>query len=413
MMFNVVKEAYVIRDFIETRDWTAIRSAIDAWPEADIADLLKHLPAEQRFVVFRLLPKSKSAGAFALLDAREQNELLESLNRDETRDLLAEMSPDDRTHLFEELPGIAVQKLLHLLDPADLAETQGLLGYAEDSVGRLMTPDFVAIRPDWTIAQAYDHIREKGSDSETVDVLYITDEQWRLLDALAIRKFILALPNQQVRDLMDDTYVALSVDDDQVEAVRQMERYDLSVLPVVDSDGVLVGIVTFDDVMDVAEAEVTEDFQLASAVEPLRMNYLDATRRQIYKRRTPWLVVLVFVNIFSGAAIAQFEDTIAAAVALVFFLPLLIDSGGNAGSQAATLMIRSMATGDIRMSDWSRLFLREIGIAAALGVTMGVAVSWLGFYRGGTDVGLAVTSTMVMVVVVGSVIGLTLPFVFN
>jgi magnesium transporter len=402
-----------VRDLIVHRQWTELRTLAVDWPEREIADLLLSLEQADRPVFFRVLPRAVAGAVFAQLEPEQQHELLSALSNEETRRLLADMNPDDRTELFEELPGKVTQRLLNLLSPDDLREARQLLGYPEESVGRLMTPDYVAVRAEWTIEQALAHARAQARGSETIDVLYVIDSDWKLLDALDIRRFIMAQLDQTVEAIMDHQFIALPAFDDREEAVRVMERYDLAVLPVVDSDGVLVGIVTFDDVLDVAEEEATEDFHRHAGVEPLNVSYRDASPFMIYRRRINWLIILVFVNIFSGAAIATFEDTIAAAVALVFFLPLLIDSAGNAGAQASTLMIRALALGDVKMGDWARLFGREIGIAGALGLTMGAAVSLIGLYRGGPEIALVVAITMVIVVVVGSTIGFTLPFIFN
>jgi magnesium transporter len=383
------------------------------WPEADIADVLLDIDPTERPVLFRLLPRRLAGAVFARLDADQQNEMLGYLSNDETRRLLADMSPDDRTELFEELPGQVTQKLLNLLSAEDLAEARALLGYPEESVGRLMTPDYVAVRPGWTVGEALAHVRRVGRRSETINVLYVTDRQWTLLDALDIRRFIMAAPDDTVASIMDNQFVSLSAFDDREEAVRAMERYDLAVVPVVDSEGVLVGIVTFDDVLDVAEEEATEDFQRHGAVLPLPMSYIHASTWLIYRRRINWLVLLVFMNIFSGAAIASYEDTIAAAGALIFFLPLLIASGGNVGAQASTLMIRALALGDVEMRDWARLFGKELAISAALGLTMGVSVSAIGLVRGGPEISLIVGLSMVLVAIVGGMIGFTMPFLFN
>lgn len=402
-----------VHTLIDNKDWPGVRRMLATWPEAEVAELLFELEPINRMIVFRLLPKEFSSEVFAQLERDQQNRLLDELTSEETRHLLAELSPDDRTQLFEELPGRVMQKLLNLLNPQDLAETRRLLGYPPESVGRLMTPDYVAVRPDWTIRRALEHVRTKGKNSETVNVLYVTDAAWKLIDALELRHFILADPDTPVSQIMDNVFTALNVTDDREEAVRMMERYDLDVLPVVDSAGILVGIVTFDDVLDVAQAEATEDFHKTAAVSPIRGSYRDAPFKALYRKRVGWLVVLVFTNIFSGAAIATFEGTIAANIALVFFLPLLIDSSGNAGSQAATLMVRALAMGDVRLKDWGGLMLKEIGIAAALGFTMSLAVLGIGVIRGGAQIGLVVSLTMAIVVVVGSVIGTALPFLLS
>ncbi|WP_298401800.1 magnesium transporter [uncultured Chloroflexus sp.] len=402
-----------VQALIAEQRWLDLREQLSRWPAPEIADLLLELSAAERMLVFRVLPRSLAGEVFSYLEHDDQYELLTSLSLDETRLLLANLSPDDRTQLFEELPGQVTQKLLNLLSPEDLREARQLLGYPEESVGRLMTPDYVAVRPNWTIARALEHIRLRGRDSETIDIIYVTDEQWRLLDAIELHRFILAEPTQTVRSLMDESYVALSAFDDRERAVEALRRYSLPALPVVDSDGVLVGIVTFDDLIDVAEEEVTEDFHRSAAVEPLRGNYLEIPVIELVQKRVPWLVGLVFVNVFSGAVIAAYEETIAAVIALVFFLPLLIDSAGNAGSQSATLTVRAFATGDIEEGDWWRLLTKELLVAVLLGGAMAIAVGLLGVIRVGWEVAGIVSLTMLVVVLMGSLVGLSLPFILR
>lgn len=402
-----------IEVLLQSKRWMELRETLASWPPAEIADLLMNLDNVDRALLFRSLPRLVSSEVFAYMETEEQNGLLADLTAEETRHLLAHLSPDDRTQLFEELPGQATQKLLNFLSAEDLREARQLLGYPEESVGRLMTPDYVAVRPEWTIQHALEHIRSRGRNSETINVIYVTDANWRFLDALDLRHFILADPEQRVADIMDQSYVRLSAFDDREKAVQVMQRYDLPVLPVVDSDGILVGIVTFDDVFDVAEEETTEDFHKTAAVTPIRGSYSDAHIPELYSKRIGWLLALVFVNIFSGGAIAAFEDTLAASIALVFFLPLLIDSSGNAGSQAATLMVRALAMGDVCLKDWARILGKEILVAGLLGLTMGAAVSLIAAWRGGPDVSVVVSLSMVLVVVVGSTIGTILPFVLS
>jgi magnesium transporter len=402
-----------IKALIEQKKWTAIRETVAGWPAQELADVLLDLDKVDRVLLFRALPRAVSSEVFAYLDSEQQTALLKELTDEETRRLLTDLHPDDRTNLLGELPGQASQKLLNLLSAEDLREARQLLGYPEDSVGRLMTPDYVAVRKHWTIGQALRHIRARGRGSETINVVYVVDNQWKLVDALELRRFIFAEPDDTVEQIMDNLYTAVSAFDDREEAVRVMQRYDLDVLPVVDSDGVLVGIVTFDDVLDVAQEEATEDFHRTAAVAPLRVNYRDINISSLYRKRVGWLLTLVFVNIFSGAAIAAFEDTIAAVVALVFFLPLLIDSSGNAGAQSATLMVRALATGDVKLNDWGRLLGKEVFVAALLGLTMGLAVSLIGVVRAGPEVAVVVALTMVIVVMVGSLIGMLLPFIFS
>ncbi|PDW01754.1 magnesium transporter [Candidatus Viridilinea mediisalina] len=400
-------------DLVAEQRWADLRPLLARWPEPEIADLLAELTPAEQVVVFRLLPRFLSSDVFAHLEGDEQNDLLSQLNSEETRQLLANLSPDDRTQLFEELPGQATQKLLNLLSPEDLREARQLLGYPEESVGRLMTPDYVAVRPEWMIGYALEHIRARGRDSETVNIIYVTDAQWRFVDAVELRRFILHPPHETVSQIVDDNYVVLSAFDDREKAVQALRRYDLPALPVIDSQGVMIGIVTFDDLLDVADEEATEDFHKGAAVAPLKTSYPDAKIYELVKKRAPWLVTLIFVNIFSGAAIAAFEDTIAAVVALVFFLPLLIGSSGNAGAQAATLMVRALAMGEVQLRDWGRLFSKELFVSGLLGLSMAIVVCALALVRVSPEVAMVVALTMFVVVIVGSLIGTLMPFVLS
>lgn len=401
-----------ILDLIEAHRWTDLRDVLADWPAPEIADLVLHLRKEDRVLLFRALPRGTATDVFSHLELEQQDDLLRDLTDEETRHLLADLPPDDRTHLLAELPGQATQRMLNLLGPADLKEARWLLGYPEESVGRLMTPDYVAVRPEWSVREALSHIRVQGKDSETINRIFVTDERWYLLDDIELRHFILAPPNATVADIMDQSVVSVSAFAHREEAVNAIRRYDQFVLPVVDSDGVLVGIVTVDDVLDVQEEETTEDFHRVASVGPVRMSLREAPFQVLYRARIGWLLVLVFMNIFSGAGIAAFEETIQAVVALVFFLPLLIDSGGNAGSQSATLMIRAMATGDVRMGDWFKLLSKELAVALAIGLTMAVGVSMIAYFRA-PEVIAVVAITMTIIVLVGSLIGMSLPFVFT
>ena len=402
-----------VEEMVAERRWMDLREVLSDWAAPEVADLLVELPRSDRAVVFRLLNRERAAEVFAHLESEDQNILIGALTNEETRLLLADLPPDDRTQLLEELPGRVTQKLLNLLSPGDLKEARHLLGYPEESVGRLMTPDYVAVRPEWTVRRVLEHVRAKGRYSETINRIFVVEQGWRLVDDIDLRRLILADPDATVSDVMDHTFVAIPATADREEAVRLIQRYDQVALPVTDSAGVLVGMVTVDDVLDVAEEEATEDFHRVGSVEPLRGSLRAAGIGFLFRRRVGWLLVLVGVNIFSGAGIAYFEDVIAATVALVFFLPLLIDSAGNAGSQAATLVVRAMATGDVDAEDWLRLVGREVAVALGLGATMAAAAGTLGLFRGGSEVAVVVAITMVLVVLVGSVVGLSLPFLLE
>lgn len=399
-----------IARLIAEHRWDELRARVSKMQPADAAEILMRLPKRERVLLFRALPHDISADIFSELSHEDAQAFLFELSDEETRTLLSELEPDDRAELLGELPGVVVQKMLNLLDPKDRAKTTLILGYPEESIGRLMTPGYVALRPEWTVAEALAHIRKRDPKSETVNVLYVTDEKWHLLGVLKLRNLIFAEPETTIEMLMNTSVVSAPALADREKAVDLMSKYDLSVLPVVDSQNVLVGIVTIDDVMDVAEEETTEDIYKGAGVELLGVNLNQASVGLLYRSRVGWLVALIFLNLVSGAIIIRFEDTLATALVLVSFLPLLIASAGNAGSQASTLAVRSFATGDVKMKDWFRLTSKELAVAASLGVTMGLIVWLLGIWRGGPEIAVVVTLTMILVVVIGSIIGISLPF---
>jgi magnesium transporter len=333
------------RFLLENRDWKGLRNALDRMPAPEIADLMEECSRGDRVLLFRAVPRARAAEVFAYLDPAQEENLLLELTDGEARRVLADMTPDDRTALLEELPDEMIRRLLSLLTPEDLGEARELLGYPEESVGRLMTPDYVALRGGWSVKEALAFIRNEATRSETVNYLYVTGEEGQLEGAVELRRLIVAPDDATVVSLVNGLPGHLRVTDDREEAVRVMQRYDVNVLPVLSHEGILLGIVTADDVLDVVEEEVTEDFHRMAPVGLMKTSLREAGISMLWRARVGWLLVLVFMNIFSGAGIAFFEDTLAATISLAFFLPLLIDSGGNAGSQAATLMVRALAPG--------------------------------------------------------------------
>lgn len=398
---------------LDQRRWAEVREVVDELPVQDVAWLLLRMQKSQRIFLFKLLPRGRASSVFAYLSPDNQDALLKDMTDQETREIIAGLTPDDRTALFQELPAEATQRLLQMLPAGAQRETRQLLGYPEESVGRLMTPDYIAVRPEWTVERCLQHVRSHKDKAETVNVVYVTNQQGRLLDALTIRSFIISEPSTRVEELMDHHFICVSAFDDREKAVETVQHYDLNALPVVDSDGVLLGTVTLDDVMDVAELEATEDFQKVGGVGVLNFSMRSARPSLLYRRRVGWLVLLVAINVIGGGIIAYYEETLEAAIALAFFLPLIVDSGGNAGTQSATLMIRALATGDVRMRDWAVLLGKELSVALALGITMALAVWGIGIWRGGTEVGIVVAMAMCLVVVFGSLVGMLLPFVLG
>lgn len=407
------REEINVKQLIEERQWQVLKEELKAMPIPDIADLLLEMDKGERVLLFRVLPRSISSEVFSYMVHEHRNALLKELTDEETRNLLSNLRPDDRTTLFEELPGQVTQKMLNLLSPQDIKEARLLLGYPEESVGRLMTPDYVAVRSEWTVEQALQHIRIKGKDSETLNVIYVVDQKWHLLDALDLHRFILTPPETTVSQLMDNSYTSLSAFDDREEAVHVMLRYDLFVLPVVDSEGVLLGIVTADDIMDVAEEEATEDFHRTAAVYPLKSSYREASIWELFSKRIGWLVILVLVSLLSSGIISYYETTLQSLIVLTVFIPLLIGSGGNAGAQSATLMVRAMATGDVEVSQWFKTINKEMLVGVALGITMGIAGFVLGYLRGDYEIAIIIGITMMAIIIVANLIGVTLPFILT
>jgi magnesium transporter len=401
-----------LKDLIAARNWNEVQARVKGWPATELAEALAETPGPVRILLFRALPGPLAVEVFAHLEGSARDSLLADFTDEETRAVLADLDPDDRTQLFTELPGPMVQRLLNFLAPHELAEARMLLGYPEESVGRLMTPNYVMVRTDWTVDRALAHIRNREAEFETVNVVYVAASDGRLLDAIGLRRLVLAAPETTIHTLVRGPVISLKATDDREEAVRVMSRYDLPVLPVVDSAGVLLGIVTSDDVLDVAEAETTEDFHRMAPIGLMKRSLKDAGVAVLWRARVGWLLVLVFMNIFSGAGIEFFEDTLAATISLAFFLPLLIDSGGNAGSQAATLMVRALATGEVKMRDWVRLLGKEVGVALLLGLTMAAGVALIASFRA-PEVMVVVSLTMTCVVLVGSLIGTALPFLLT
>lgn len=398
-----------LQDLISTRNWPRIRELMAGWHIPEIADVLAELDKTGRALLFRSLPRETAAEVFSYLDFPEQELLLRDLTAEETRNLIADLAPDDRAELLGELPAEVTPRLLSLLSPEDLKETREILGYPQESVGRLMTPDYVRILPEWTVHQALDHVRKTGEDSETIASVYVVDSALRLIGVVSLRQLVLGDPECEVSKIMRSPAISLSAFDDHETAAATMERYDASVLPVLDSKGALVGIVTSDDVFEAAQDATTEDFHKGAAVAPLKVGLKDASAGLLYRNRIKWLLGLVLVYLASGGIMARFDEVISSTISLVFFLPLLIDSAGNAGSQSAVLVVRALAMEEIDLEDWGRVVLRELGVALVLGLTMGLTVWAVGAGKTGLDIAFVVALTMVINVVLMCVVGACTP----
>ncbi len=421
MLVQLIKPEFY--ELIEAKDWVGLKEVLSDVPPADISDLLIELDGDIAVVVFRLLKKAIAADVFAELPSGKGVELLELFNKQQLSDVMGNLEPDEQVALMEELPGHLTQRVMNSMKPEDQKQIKKLLGYPEDSVGRLMTPRYVRVKSDWSIQRSMEHIRKYAQIAETLNVIYVVDDKEHLIDDLRITQIIVADPEDTISSLMDSSFNALSAYDDQEEAVRMLAKYDRVALPVVDTDGVLVGIVTVDDVIDVAEEETTEDMQKMAGMDALDDYYSQTPVVEMVKKRVRWLVVLFIGQIFTVTAMSAYQSVIAGAVLLSLFIPMIISSGGNSGSQAATLIIRAMATDDIKASEWKRIFVRELLSGLMLGVLIGIlgvcmTVVW-GVLHGEIFnltlvlTALAIGISLLGVIVFGNLTGSMLPFILT
>ncbi len=403
-----------IKELIESKNWRVLKETLAEWAAQDIVDFLDSVEDEEKVIVFRILPRDLAAEVFSELDTNEQKILLKQLSNEHIREIFLELPPDDRTDVFEELPAKVTKRLLNLLPPEERKEAMKLLGYPEDSVGRLMTPDFVAIRSYWTVAQSIEHIRRFGRDAETLDTVYVVDEKWHLLDDIPLHRLVLAAPSETVENLMDREFHSISASDDQEEAVNMMKKYNLIVLPVVDSQNVLLGVVTVDDVIDVYEDEVTEDIHKGASVIPFEINYTTASVFSLFKKRIVWLSLLTFAGFLSSKVISAFEDTLGKIIVLAFFIPVLIGTGGNTGTQSATLIIRALVTGDLTPKKWFNVIKKELLVGLLLGLALSVILSiWSFYWKGEMMLSFVIGISVLFIAVWANLVGSLLPIVLR
>ncbi|MGW8123122.1 magnesium transporter [Roseivirga echinicomitans] len=400
-------------ELIRNKQWKTLKISLNELDTVESATLIEQSDGDE-IILFRLLDRTLAKDVFRLLSFSKKVGIIEILaqNGPKVSNLINDIEPDDRTAFFEELPLEFTERLIQLLSPEERQVAIQLLGYPEDSVGRLMTPEYLAVHPTDTIEYTFEHIRKYGRDSETLNVIYIVDSDNKLLGDVRIKEILLASPHQKISELMGSRFVALNAADDQEIGLKTFRDYDRVALPVINAEGIMMGIVTVDDIMDVEVEESTEDFHKFGSFQSAVANPLKARIFHLYKNRIFWLLALVFMNVFSGAAISNFENVIQSVVSLVFFLPLLIDSGGNAGAQSATLMIRSLAVGDVKITDWYKLIVKELLVSLLLGCTMALGVALVASFRA-PEVIIVVSLTMVLIVMTGSVVGMLLPFIFT
>ena len=403
-MFKEVKALLEARQFADLR-----RLLVEAHP-ADIAAVFEELEPAMLAQVFRLLPKELAAETFAYLEPDIQQALIESLSNAELRAVLDEMYMDDTVDMVEEMPANVVKRILKVSDPDSRGEINRLLCYADDTAGSIMTTEFIDLKQDMTVRQAFDRIRKVAVDMETIYTCYVINANRVLEGVVTVRELLLSPYDAVIGDLMEDHVISVKTGDDQEQMAAIFQKYDLLSLPVVDSENRLVGIITIDDVVDVIQEENTEDFERMAALSPSEDPYLKTPVWVHAKKRLGWLLVLMFTAAITGGILNQFEDAIAAVPLLVSFIPMLMDTGGNCGSQSATLIIRGMALGEIQLRDFLRVFFKEFRVSMLVGVVLAVVNGlriWI-FYHS-VPIALTVGISLVVTVMVAKVIGCMLP----
>ncbi|MBL8757851.1 MAG: magnesium transporter [Phycisphaerae bacterium] len=415
-----------VHELLAAGAYADLREVLHGLPPADVADILAALPPDQEAIAFRVLPRDDAAVVFSYLEQSRQEELIQRLGDAGAVRIVEAMEVDDRARLLDELPQEVAARIVASLSAEDRKTTQAILGYPPRSVGRLMTPDYVRIRPEWTVARALDHIRRSGRDAETINVVYVVDDQGVLIDDVRLRQLIMAEPDATVESLLNHQFIALKADQPQEEAVEALQKYDRVALPVLDSRGALLGIVTHDDLADVAQEIATEQIQSIGAVQALEEPFIQTSVLGLVSKRAPWLALLFLSELLTSNAIAFFEDEIQRAAILAIFIPAIISSGGNAGSQASTLVIRALGLKEIRLNDWFRVLRRELAVAALLGLLIGLIgvvrinlFGAMGWFRDPNVLdhyvilGWTIGFTLLGVVVWGSIMGAMLPFLLK
>jgi magnesium transporter len=398
-----------LSQLVEERDLAGLQQWLQETDVFDIAEELSRLEPEDRAVAFRLLSKERALAVFEVLEPVHQQELLASLREPNVRELLEEMEPDDRARLFDEMPASIAKKLLEGLSPKERRLTSILLGYPENSTGRIMSPEFVSLRASMSVKDVMTRVRAHGKDAETVYTLPVTDEKLRLVGIISLRDLVLADPDENVGHIMTSKVYSAQADVDQEEPARLMREAGLIALPITDRENKLVGVLTFDDAMSVLEAEDTEDMLRSGGLEPLGRPYLSASIIRLARTRVVWLFVLIIAATFTVNVLKFFEHALDAVVTLSLFIPLLIDTGGNVGSQSATLIIRAMAVGEVRFSDFLLVLWRELKVGAMLGLMLGLIAYLPVLFFFGNRIALVVSFSMFSISTIAAFSGSMLP----
>lgn len=414
---NTPKEGFIvlekIREYIQNGQYAKIRSLIAEMNEADIAAMLEELelPGAELVKVFRMLPKSLAADVFSFLSLETEQMIITSLTDREAANIIDNLFADDAADLMEEMPANVVKRLLAQTTPETRRDINHLLQYPEDSAGSVMTVEFVDLKEDQTVAQAIEKIRKIGIDKETINTCYVTDPYRKLRGTVSLRTLILGEKTDRIGDLMEEKVITINTMTDQEEVARTFQKYDFDAMPVVDSENRLVGIITVDDVMDIIQQEATEDIEMMAAITPTDKPYMKTTVFETWKKRIPWLLILMISATFTGRIIQGYEDALAAYAVLTAYIPMFMDTGGNAGGQASATVIRSISLGELEFGDIFRVVWKEFKVAILCGVTLSVLnfAKLLLFDRVSVQVAVIVCLTVVLTVLVAKLVGCVLP----
>lgn len=412
-----------LEEIIRAKNWDELREALSELDPSDIAEVLIDVPIEDEGVIFRVLPREQAAKVFSYLPLDRQQELLKSLSNVQVHSILNEMTPDDRTRLLEELPAEVTRKLLETLSGEELHVARSLLGYREGTAGRYMTPEYIALPPDVTCAEALQRVRTARRDVETLNVLYLINERGKLLEDVRLGTVVLADPNTMIGDIEERPPVSVRATDSADSVLDAFEKYDRFALPVVDKDGVMLGIITADDMLEFAEKRATSEMHKLGGSEALDAPYFDVGFWPMVRKRGGWLAALFLGETLTATAMGKYEHAIAAAPVLSLFVPLIISSGGNSGSQATSIIIRSLALQEVRLKDFLRVFRKEAVSSLALGTFLGAigcvrvclwyALGWQNYEGHPYRMGLVVWGSLIGVVMFGSIVGSMLPFLLR
>ena len=402
-----------LKNLLDTKQYAILRSTMTEMNEADVAAALDLMEDADSLKMFRLLPKEIAADVFALMDEDNQKYIILSLSEKEASDIIENLMADDATDLLEEMPANIVKKILSNASPATRKDINLLLQYPEDSAGSIMTVEYVDLRASMTVYDAIQRIKKIDLDSETVNICYVLSNKRVLLGTVALRYLLLKPETSVIGDIMNSNVISVTTTTDQEETAKMFQKYDFEAMPVVDNENRMVGIITIDDVVDIIEEEATEDIEKMAGIVPTEKPYLKTNLWDTYKKRMPWLLLLMISATFTGAIISKFESALAAYVVLTAYIPMLMDTGGNAGSQASVSIIRSLSLGDIRFPDIFRVIWKEVRVAVMCGITLSCCnfIKLMLLDKVAMNVALVVSLTLVIIVIFSKIVGCTLPMI--